>query len=36
MNMEKVLCQNSGSLLKDANGIIEQARQEPTVQSTLL
>ena len=26
--MEKVLCQNSGSLLKDAQGIIEQARQE--------
>ncbi len=26
--MEKALCQNSGSLLKDAQGIIEQARQE--------
>lgn len=28
MNMEKALCQNSGSLLKDARSIIEQARQE--------
>lgn len=28
MNMEKVLCQNSGSLFKDARSIIEQARQE--------
>jgi len=26
--MEKVLCQNSGSLLKDARSIIEQVRQE--------
>lgn len=26
--MEKVLCQNSGNLLKDAQNIIEQARQE--------